>query len=212
MLLLNSARTVTVDGVTVFPDHADPNQFWYLPGPVSLGQRADGQPSFTFIKFKPAAVAGGAKGGGFVMFTTSLRLQRQTEQKILNRLGALAHGEPKLALAQFDQGSVKCVALNLEGSGGTTAAPAPAGAFDAVESILGASIPSMQGDEDAAFSLALSQEGAIILEQAYKQGAGPIGVIYELKFTGLRPALKVKITADFKRVYDGLSASLSAQY
>jgi hypothetical protein len=212
MLLLNSARTITVDGVTVFPDHADPNQFWYLPGPVSLARRADGRPCFTFIKFKPAAVAGGAKGGGFVMFTTSLRLPPKTEQKILGRIGALAQGEPKLALAQFDQGSVKCVALNLEGSAGAVAAAAPAGAFNAVEKILGATIPSMQGDEEAAFSLALSQEGAIILEQAYQQGVAPIGVVYELKFTGLRPALKVKITADFKRVYDGLSASLSAQY
>lgn len=212
MLLLNSARTITVDGVTVYPDHADPNQFWYLPGPVSLAQRADGRPCFTFIKFKPAAVAGGAKGGGFVMFTTSLRLPPKTEQKILSKVGALAHGEPKLALAQFDQGSVKCVALNLEGAAGTTAGAAPAGAFNAVEKILGATIPSMQGDEEAAFSLVLSQEGAIILEQAYKQGTAPIGVVYELKFTGLRPALKVKITADFKRVYNGLSASLSAQY
>jgi hypothetical protein len=196
----------------VFPDHADPNQFWYLPGPVSIARRLDGKPAFTFIKFKPAAVAGGAKGGGFVMFTTSLRLRPETERKIMGRLSALARGEPKLALAQFDQGTVKCVALNLEGAGGTRATPPPAGAFDAVESILGAAIPSMQGDEEAAFSLVLSQEGAIILEQAYKQGAAPIGVIYDLKFTGLRPALKVRITADFQRVYDGLSAGLSAQY
>ena len=173
MLLLNSARTLTVDGVTIFPDHADPNQFWYLPGPVSLARRADGRPSFTFIKFKPAAVAGGAKGGGFVMFTTSLRLPRLTEQKILSRIGALAQGEPKLALAQFDQGSVKCVALNLEGSAGTAATAAPAGAFNAVEKILGATIPSMQGDEEAAFSLVLSQEGAIILDKPTNKARRP---------------------------------------
>jgi hypothetical protein len=190
MLLLNSAQTVTVDGVTVYPDHADPNQFWYLPGPVSLARRTDGRPSFTFIKFKPAAVAAGIKGGGFVMFTTSLRLERQAEQRILNRLSGLAPGRPKLAVAQFDQGTVKCVALNLEGAGGTTAAAAPTGAFNAVEKILGATIPSMQGDQEAAFSLTLSQEGATILEQAYRQGAAPIGVIYDLKFTGLRPALR----------------------
>ena len=70
----------------------------------------------------------------------------------------------------------------------------------------------MQGDEDAVFSLVLSQEGAILLEQAYKQSAAPIGVIYNFTFTALRPNLHVKITADFKRVYDGLSASLAGQY
>ena len=63
MLLLGS-RTITVEGITVFPDHADPDQFWYLPGPVQLARRPDGEQEFTFIKYKPAAVAGGAKGGG----------------------------------------------------------------------------------------------------------------------------------------------------
>lgn len=212
MLLLNTARSITVDGVTVFPDHADPNQFWYLPGPVSLARRPGGQPAFTFIKYKPAAVAGGAKGGGFVMFGTSLRVNARTESRILSQLGALAPGTPKLALAQFDSGNVRCVALNLQGEGGTTASPAPAGAFNAVETILGATIPSMQGDQDAIFSLALSQEGATILEQAYKQGTAPIGVIYDLKFTGLRPELNVEIKADFSRIYKSFSASLTGQY
>ena len=67
MLLLNSPRSIVVDGLTVFPDHADENQFWVLPGPVQLGKRrADGRASFTFIKFKPAAVQAGVKGGGFL--------------------------------------------------------------------------------------------------------------------------------------------------
>src|SRR5262249_5142448 len=43
-------------------------------------------------------------------------------------------------------------------------------------------------------------------------GTGPVGVVYDLKFTGMRPALDVIITADSKSVYDGLSASLSGQY
>jgi hypothetical protein len=212
MLLLSAPKTITVDDVTVFPDHADPNQFWYLPGPVSLAKRTDGQAVFTFIKYKPAAVESGVKGGGFVMFATQLKLDSATQNRILSRLSAIAPGTPNLSLVPFDTGTVKCVALNLEGEGGTEAKSARAGAFNAVESILGATTPSLQGDEEAAFSLTLSQEGAIILEQAYKQGTGPIGVVYDLKFTGLRPSLDVRITADFKRIYDGLSASLSGQY
>ncbi|HMF89472.1 MAG TPA: hypothetical protein VKL40_02430 [Candidatus Angelobacter sp.] len=212
MLLLSAPRTIIVDGVTVFPDHADPNQFWYLPGPVTLARRPDNQADFTLIKYKPAAVEGGAKGGGFVMFSTCLKLDRATEGKIMSRLSGIAPGAPMLSLVPFDSGTVRCIALNVEGSGGTTAKAASPGAFNAVESILGATTPSLQGDEQAAFSLTLSQEGATILEQAYKQGTGPVGVVYDLKFTGMRPALDVIITADSKSVYDGLSASLSGQY
>lgn len=210
MLLLGS-KTITVEGITVFPDHADPAQFWYLPGPVSLARRDDGQAVFTFIKYKPAAVAGGAKGGGFLMFEVNLRLNPTLERRITAKLASFAKGKPKLAVVPFDEGTVQCVALNLQGPGGTAAAAVAPGSFNAVEKILGASVPSLHGDNSAVFSLTLSQEGATILEKAFEQGTEPVGVIYDLKFTGMRPSLNVKITADFKRIYEQLSGSVSAQ-
>ncbi len=213
MLLLDSARTITVDGVTVFPDHADPDQFWYLPAPVQLARRgADNHANFTLISYKPAVVQAGVQGGGFLMFETMLRLTPQQEQRVRNRLSGVARGTPRLAAVPFDSGTVQCIALNLQGSGGTTASPGGPGTFNAVEKILGASIPSLHGDNNAAFSLTLSQEGAIILEQAFQQRTTPVGVIYDLKFTGMRPALKVTLVADLKRVHDYFSASLSGQY
>ena len=212
MLLLGSSTTMTIEGITVFPDHADPNQFWYLPGPVSLARRRkDSKADLTFIKYKPSAVGGGVKGGGFVTFTVNLRLDDDLERRILSKLSSVSKGRPKLAAVPFDEGSVKCIALNLEGSGGTTAAAAKEGTFNAVEQILGASTPSLHGDNTAAFSLTLSQEGATILEKAFEEGTTPVGVIYELKYTGIRPALDVKITADFKRIYNHFSAGLNAQ-
>jgi hypothetical protein len=213
MLLLNSSKSITVDGVTVYPDHADPNQYWYLAAPVSLVRRkADDRAQFTFIKYKPAAVQAGVKGGGFLMFEVCLKLDRATEQRILSRLRGLAPGKVQLSPVPFDEGTVQCVALNLQGSGGTSAEPPPPGAFNAVEKILGASTSSLLGDNLAAFSLTLDQEGTTILEKAFSEGTTPVGVIYNLKFTGLRPALDVKITADFKRIYDHFSASLSGRY
>lgn len=212
MLLLGS-KTITIEGITVFPDHANPDKFWYLPGPISLARgKSDRRHAFTFIKYKPAAVDGGAKGGGFLMFEVNLRLDSELERQILSKLAAIAPGSPKLAAVPFDEGTVKCVALNLEGSGDTSAPPPEEGTFNAVEKILGASVPSLHGDNAAAFSLTLSQEGATILEQAFEQGTTPVGVIYDLKFTAMRPALNVKITADFKRIYNHFSGSVSGQY
>ncbi|MFT3861568.1 hypothetical protein [Micropruina sp.] len=210
MLLLGS-RTITVEGVTVFPDHADPDQFWYLPGPVQLARRPDGDQAFTFIKYKPAAVAAGAKGGGFLMFQVDLRLEPDLERRIVARLRSIAKGRPRLTVVPFDEGTVQAIALNLQGSGGTSAQPAPEGSFRAVEQILGASTPSLQGNNTAAFSLTLSQEGAIILEKAFEQGTAPVGVLYDLKFTGMRPALHVEINADLERVYNQFGAALDAQ-
>jgi hypothetical protein len=213
MLLLNSSKTITVDGVTVFPDHADEDQFWYLPAPVRLARRPeDDRAKFTLIKYKPAAVAAGVKGGGFLMFEVNLTLDAATERRIRSRLSGIARGEPRLTVVPFDEGTVQCIALNLQGSGGTEAGQAREGTFNAVEKILGATTPSLQGDNTAAFSLTLDQEGAIILEQAFVQGTTPVGILYDLKFTGIRPALSVKITADFKRIYNYFGANLTGQY
>jgi hypothetical protein len=200
----------TIEGITVYPDHADPSQYWCLPGPVSLARRADGHAQFTFIKYKPAAVEAGVKGGGFLMFTAALTLDPKTESKIRSKLHSEG-GPPKLTAVQFDEGTVQCVSLNLQGAGGTHAAAAAEGTFNAVETILGATTPALIGDNAALFGLTLSQEGATILEQALEEGFTPIGVIYDLKFTGLRPALDVKITADLERCYKQFSATLEAQ-
>ncbi len=211
MILLGQSA-VTVDGITVYPDHADPSQFWVLPGPVSLARRPDdGRAAFTFIQYRPAAVAAGARGGGFLMFEVSLRLDPQLERRILSRLAPISRGRPKLAVVPFDEGTVQCIALNLQGSGGTAATVAADGTFNAVERILGATTPTLDAENRAAFSLTLSQEGTTILQQAFEEGATPVGVVYELKYTAMRPALDVKITADFKRIYDHFSAGLDAQ-
>jgi hypothetical protein len=212
MLLLSNPRTITVDGITVFPDHADVDQFWYLPAPVALMRRGPDQDAqFTLIVYKPAAVSSGIKGGGFLMFEAGIQVDAATERKILSKLSSLSR-RPRLAAVQFDEGTVECIALNLQGGGGTTPGGdgGTQGTFNAVESILGAKTPSLHGANSAAFSLRLSQEGAIILREAFKKEGAPVGVLYTLKFTGVQPAMEVTITADMKRVYEHFSAGLSA--
>ena len=213
MLQLDSSA-MTIEGVTVFKDHADQRQFWYLPIPVVLARRpADGRAAFTFLKFKrlPGAAS---RDGGFLTFEVALRLDRDLERRILERLSSISRGSPRLSPVPFDEGTVQCIALNVQGAGGTSAAPnpnAPQGSFRAVETILGATKPSLQGDNSAAFSLELSAEGTTILEKAFQEQATPIGVIYDLKYTGLRPAFNVKITADFKQIFSHFSSSTDGQ-
>lgn len=213
-MLVFDSSALTIEGITIFRDHAEKTQFWYLPGPVSLARRAsDNRPSLTFMKYKRAAGTAN-RGGGFLTFEVALRLDSDLERRITERLASISHGQPRLSVVPFDDGTVQCIALNVQGAGGTHAtvdANAPAGSFRAVETILGASKPSLQGDNVAAFSLELSAEGATILETSFKDRATPIGVIYDLKYTGLRPAFNVKITADFKQVFTHFSSSANGQ-
>ncbi|MDD4777176.1 MAG: hypothetical protein PHV53_02690 [Fermentimonas sp.] len=205
------SKTITIDGVTVFSDHADPDQFWYLPGPVQMARRKpDNRAAFTFIKY--GNVDGNAiKGRGFLMVEVNLKLDANIERKIISRISSMAKGTPKLAAVPFDDGTVECIALDLQGGGGTVAQVAADGSFRAVENILGGAVPSLHGDNSAAFSLSLTGEGATIIEDVFKKKGTPVGAVYHLKYSGLTPALEVEIKANLKRVYDHFSAGLEAQ-
>src|SRR4051812_5396005 len=172
-MLVIGSKTLLVEGVTVFADHADPRQFWYLPAPVSLAER-NGEPQFTLIRYRPAVTGSGVQGGGFLMMEVELKLDPAVEQKIRSAVSRVSDGPPRLAPAPFDDGTVQVVALNIQGGGGTNAPKPPPGAFVAVESILGATKPSLAGNNTAVFSLTLSQEGSIILDQAFREGGAPI--------------------------------------
>ncbi len=208
MLTLGKAA-ITVDGITVFADHRDENQFWYLPGPVGLARnREDNRRVLSLIKYRNTPTEGGDLGGGFMTFETNLRLPDETERKILSELTDLAPDEPRLAAVPFEGGDVECVALDLQGSGGTEGEPPQEGGFRMVEEILGTSTPSLFGDNSAIFSLTLSQEGATLLETAMHKGASPVGVIYRLNFTAVRPNLHVRIHADWEQIYRHFSGEV----
>ncbi len=213
-MLLLSSDSLTVNGVTVFPDHVDPNQFWYLPAPVGLATMADtGEPQFLLIEYAPDVASSGVNGVGFLNVTMCLKIDDDTKNTILGQVGSAfpTADTPRLAPAPFDEGTVQIVTLNMQGSGGTAAPPAPPGSIQMVENILGAVSPELYGDNNALFALSLSEDAATILKAAFEDGMAPVGGIYNLKFTGVRPALDVKVTADLKRVYDSFSVALTAK-
>lgn len=212
-MLLLSTSSLTVDGVTVFPDHADKNQFWFLPAPVTIAKMANSdEPQFLLLEYAPDVASSGVKGVGFLDVTLCLKLQDDTRNAIMGQIRTHFPGadNPNLQPVPFDEGDVRIVALDLQGGGGTY--NTSQGGFQAVESILGAVTPDLFGENDAVFGLTLSQDGASILKAAFEAGAAPVGCIYTFKFTGVRPALNVKITADLKRVYDSFSIGLTASY
>src|SRR5262245_57526576 len=117
-----ASTTLEVDGVTVLQDSDDRDQYYFLATRVALDKRPDGSDAISLLKYKPALADAGVKGGGYLMVQTVLELPEATRSKILGRLGSLApSGQARLAPVPIDTGTVRCLALNLEGGGGTTA-------------------------------------------------------------------------------------------
>ena len=201
----------TVNRVTVFGDHASENQLYYLPEMVRISTDQEGKPQFTLMKYmrdvtdNPAFQEGQQLGGGFCIFTVDCSLDEDTQRMILREARRQGIANPRLASAPFREGEVRLVGLDAN-------TELVDGQVRFVENVQGTSIPSFFGDLRATFSIRLSQEAVELVEQAFERGGQPFGVVYDLKFLGLRPAFDVTVKADYKRIYNEFSANLGAQY
>lgn len=208
MLLLDT-ETLQIDGVTIFPDHADPKQFYYLPLAPHLTVRTDGAgaelPVFSLIRFR-----GGAGNGGFVNFDVDLGLPPARVEALKSRVaqtrGLADPHEVRLAPVTVVDGSVRLILLDADDSPAPSRpGPAPAPRF--VEKISHAAKPSLYGDNRAAFSVALTQDGIQVIESSLDGEILPIAVIYSLDYLGLRPAWSVRLSIDWDRVQTHMDES-----
>ncbi|WP_309065916.1 hypothetical protein [Microbacterium sp.] len=210
MLYLNPPYFV-IGGVTLLPDHEDPLQFYYMPMSPHLSEMADGAlriPKLQVIKFtgRPTP-ADDVVSGGFLDFDCNLGLDPGRLEEIAGRLQGEASlpGTPRLAPVPLIGGTVRMMLFGKESPREETGVPGrreetavPGTEF--VQKIVHAASPSLYGDNQAAFSVRLDQEGVTILDQAIRDEMLPIGVVYSLEYVGLRPAYRVKVEADWDRV------------
>jgi hypothetical protein len=199
----------------VFPDHAVPGAFYYA-APDPKISRTRGQLMVDILSYsvelKHSRLAGTTipdeLEAGFLTLGVDCALDPTVYSRTIGELSArTGMPEQQLSLSPipYTKGTVSLIALDA----GTTES---GGRPQFVEKVVGTVTPSLLGDLRATFSLALSQEGVVFLEGLYKDAAAPIGVVYDLTYLGLRPAIQCVITADLSRIYDELSASVGVQY
>ncbi len=206
-------------GVVIFRDHAIATLFHYLAGPPRLTRGDDRRPNLLLLKYRNALDSMASTtplvreqlGGGFLLFGVDCGLPDGVKDEIIRELQSRVPpdaGPVSLVPVLYTKGTVNVVALDAQ----RPAAGAPTGDADThskfVRGILGTATPSLLQDQRAIFSLSLTPDGVALLEDAYQSELSPIGVMYELEFSGLRPAIAIKATVDKKRVYEQLKLGL----
>jgi hypothetical protein len=201
MLYLNPPYHI-IEGVSLFPDHADPLQYYYLPLMPHLTMLEVDRiqiPQIQLIKYR-----GQAGTGGFLNFDVNIGVEEKTLRKIRSQLQQVAQlpQEPRLAPAQVIDGSVKLLLLGKQtGDLITPIDPnAPKTAPRFVLKIDQAAKPSLYGSNQAAFSVALDQYGVTVMEKALQGEMSPIGIVYALDYLALRPAYSVRLNVDWDRI------------
>jgi len=192
------------------------------------------KPALLFIKYREDlddydGQADHPTGGGFLAFDVDLGYESDFLDKVKQKLeqelrttGRLTDpmAEVKLSPPQWKEGNVQLMLLDrrsdvqpLDDDGTTTTTTdQPEPSKEWVTEVLGAGMPSLYGDNRAIFSVGLTKKATTLLEKSFEaddQNITPIGVIYNLKFTALRPAFNVKITANWEEVYHHFSEQFS---
>ncbi|HSF43239.1 MAG TPA: hypothetical protein VLT87_25790 [Thermoanaerobaculia bacterium] len=206
-----------IGGLMIYRDHADPDLFYYVPERPRLANN-DGVPEFVFLKYRRDITDNPdfdpdvkqALGGGFLAFTVDLGVSDEQLDDMKRELGRFSNGEVKLTPIQFRKGSVR-LTITKDAADAPGAEPAAPRGLTFFEEVYGATQPSLFGFNRATFAVVLSQEAATLFEAALKSGISPVGVIYDLEFLGLRPAFHVKITAEYKRIYESLEVGFGAR-
>ena len=192
-------------GLTIFPDHANPALFYYLPDCPRLRRREDGTPELSLLKYQLDPTLHQALGAGMLGLTVDLGADDALLQGLRPRLRAQfgLDQPPVLQAVVADHGSCELIVID-KASTPSDASPSPA-ASDAgpalVERILGSGGPSLYGENAASFMAVLDAEGVSLVEQALRAGGLPVGVVYTLETLALRPAIRAQITAHEQDVY-----------
>lgn len=202
-----------VNGVALFPDHANPLLFYYLPLAPKLTEVTDPQtrqqiPQFQLVKYR-----GQAGTGGFLNFDVNIGVNGDQLDDIAQQLEQMLRlkDKPVLSPAPLIDGTVK---MMLFGKQTGDKPPAPgSGTPDQPQFVLKIdqnAKPALYGDNQAAFSVALDKDGVTVLEAAMQGEMSPIGIVYSLDYLALRPAYTVSINVDWDRVQKHMDESFGA--
>src|SRR5262245_21300317 len=131
------------EAITVFPDHADPGRFYYLPDCPRLRLDTPGQPELSLLKYRLDPALHTALGAGLLSLTVDLGVEQERLDRLKRRMVRQLELNSRISLSPVstDAGSCELILIDRKVTTGDTPAPAPAGGatgFGMVEKILGA--------------------------------------------------------------------------
>jgi hypothetical protein len=192
-----------IHGLTILRDHEDLDQYYVLSGLPQLT-------SFTLYKYRVSIAPDGsdptrAPGAGIALFEVEVPPPNLAliQAELSSQTG---RENPRLSPVPLTSADVHAIIAKTEGDK----------LFDDLVETHGAPLTSPY---HTAFALALSAEGATLMQKAATAAPGdasalaiPVGVVYELRFLALTPALHARVTMNYEAAYNRFSASLAAQY
>ncbi|MDO1446474.1 hypothetical protein Q0590_09455 [Rhodocytophaga aerolata] len=212
----------THEGLIFYGDHELTDLVYYFPDEVSLAPQAspDGNPSEFYELFfqifnEGDIVEGGIDdlrktAGAILSLGVQCSVSPARLEKALQQLkGNGAFPETVSATAPpWKDGAVNLLVLDA-----ITSNTNSLGEDAFVKSIVGSQKPSlMSGDLKSLFNVRLDRRGTALIQAALDGDTGNVaGVLYDLKYTAIRPAVDLRIWANLGRCYDSIAHQLGVK-
>jgi hypothetical protein len=193
---VNLDEVIQAGRFVLYRDHADPHKYYYVPDAPRLATDRDGTPEFSFIKY---AKTDGATKGGIIHFLVTWGF---TSGEMSSAESSLRLKDPEGTIAgpvPFKEGTFRVVS-STAGEGGI---------FN--RRIAGEGKAPILPGQKAAVSIALTEEGASLLWESFKNPTSDVSVLFDLKFTGVTPAFQAKLKVDWDKVYTQQDIKLHAE-
>jgi hypothetical protein len=216
--MLTLTDNVRMGAFTVFRDvsfeggsRALTSTFYALPDAPRLALDGDGGPAFRFWWYRrtldPAALAAGgdaARAGGLLTATVELGPTRAERAQLTHDLAAqfqIAGGETAINLLPmpFVSGTVALAFAADPGSAG-----------DFVNKVAGNGPARLAGEEQAAFAVDLTRDGAALLASAIDQRLAILHVRYDLVFEYHLDGVRLHVWCDARRAQSVAQAQAAA--
>lgn len=173
----------TLEQLTIYPDHVNPRQFYYLPLAPSLSWHGS-SPSIKLVKYRN--LPDDAVTGGLLFFDAELKVDSERLDLVFRALKKRIGQDPILSPVHPNRGKVK-LAL-----------------FDQ----LFEQISSGFGTNRVSFTIPLStQHTTLIANTLFDSGFLPLNLVWDMPFDILRPAYRFQIIADWERVHTAVQES-----
>lgn len=203
-----------IDGISVFGDHEDPLQFYYMPLYPHLTVKEDESTGMEIPQIQLIKYRGEAGSGGFLNFDVNLGIPDDQLQSIRSTIRSTQDLDdlPRLAPVPLLDGYVKLMMLGKETQAGDEEGEEddsiiPTSGPEFVVKMSHYAKPALYGTNQASFSVKLDEAGVVVVEEAIQGEMSPIGVVYSLDYLALRNGYKVKVTANWERVQHHLEES-----
>ncbi|QZT37174.1 hypothetical protein K5X82_18410 [Halosquirtibacter xylanolyticus] len=214
-MILIANNKLTVDGVDVYPDHKNPNQFWYIPGEVKLAERND-KKELSYIWYIDSV--SDSNGTGFLNFEVNTAVSQATIDKITQQVASknnLDKSKVALSTLPYTNGNVNFSVL------GPIAKKADESVKDDnsvlrvsdEQLVWSAGSSSLVGDNSAVCSVKFTKEGklAAAMKQAIEQKSNAISAIYSLEFLAMRPAITFSVKGTLEKTIKDFQANIGTQ-